>query len=160
MVEYYKEILIFIRGMVKDKELAKDLTQETYIKVLEKENYQNLENKKAYLYKIAKNLVIDRVRKNKKFVEIEYEEGNFCIPKKDEVEEILAKKDEYTQLMLCIKSLPKRNKEAFILNIIQGYTRQEVAMKMNISVNAVEKNIARAAIKIQEELKAKGKSYE
>ena len=62
--------------------------------------------------------------------------------------------------MQCINYLPKRNKEAFILNVIKGYTRKEVAQIMNISLNAVEKNIARAAIKIQENLKEKGNHYE
>ena len=36
MTEYYRNILFFIQRMVKDPELAKDLTQETYVKVLEK----------------------------------------------------------------------------------------------------------------------------
>ena len=58
--------------------------------------------------------------------------------------------------MKSIKTLPKRNKEAFILNVIKGYTRKEVAQMMNISINAVEKNIARAAIKIQEKLESQG----
>ena len=160
MTEYYRNILFFIQRMVKDPELAKDLTQETYVKVLEKKDYARIENKKAYVYRIAKNLVIDRIRKQQKYTEIIYDEETNCIPKEEEIEAVLNKKDDQMLLMQCIKYLPKRNKEAFILNVIKGYTRKEVAQIMNISLNAVEKNIARAAIKIQENLKEKGNHYE
>ena len=160
MTEYYRNILFFIQRMVKDPELAKDLTQETYVKVLEKKDYDTIENKKAYIYRIAKNLVIDKIRKKQKYTEIIYNEETNCIPKEEEIEAVLNKKDDQMLLMQCIKYLPKRNKEAFILNVIKGYTRKEVAQIMNISLNAVEKNIARAAIKIQENLKEKGNHYE
>ncbi len=160
MTEYYRNILFFIQRMVKDPELAKDLTQETYVKVLEKKDYDTIENKKAYIYRIAKNLVIDKIRKKQKYTEIIYNEETNCIPKEEEVEAVLDKKDDQILLMQCINYLPKRNKEAFILNVIKGYTRKEVAQIMNISLNAVEKNIARAAIKIQENLKEKGNHYE
>lgn len=66
LLEYYKEISHYIFKLTGDKALAKDLTQETYIKVLEiTKTNSDIEIQKAYLYKTAQNLVIDKIRKDK-----------------------------------------------------------------------------------------------
>ena len=63
MLKHYKEINLYLQKLTGDKVLAKDLTQETYTKFLEV--IKTVDNiSKSYLYKIAKNLVIDKVRRD------------------------------------------------------------------------------------------------
>lgn len=156
MTEFYKEIHAFIYRLIGDKDLAKDLTQDTYEKALNFKIDKKIENKRAYLYKIAKNVVIDRSRKNKNYSEIIYEEENHSISKKEETEELLRIKNKNDFLVSVIKKLSPRIKESFYLHVMEGYSRKEIAKKMGISVSAVEKNIQRATKKIQEEIAKKG----
>lgn len=150
MLEYYKEIVHYVFKLIGDKESAKDITQETYVKVIELN--PNKEINRSFLYKVAKNIVIDESRKNKKISNIEYQEEIFSIPKDEQPDEIAIKTNQYENLMKIVDTLPSRSKEAFLLHTIDGYSRKEIASMMGISQNAVEKHIIRATKKLQEKL--------
>lgn len=153
MLEHYEEISYYILKLTGDKNLAKDLTQETYAKVLEVRKKQNIAIKKAYLYKIAQNLVIDKTRRDKILPQRTYEEDEHSIPEKERPESIVSSEFRQEKLKECIKNLSTQNKKAFVLYYYKGYTRKEIAKIMNISTNAVEKNISRAILKIKEQIK-------
>jgi RNA polymerase sigma-70 factor (ECF subfamily) len=152
MIEHYEEISYYIQKLTGDKTLAKDLTQETYAKILEINKNSNITIQKAYLYKIAQNLVIDKVRRDKILLQTPYEEEHFsCL--NDSAENIISNELRNKKLRECIKNLSPQNKKAFVLHYYKGYTRKEISEILNISVNAVEKNITRAVLKIKEEMK-------
>jgi len=152
MLKYYDEISYFIQKLTGDKNLAKDLTQDTYVKILQ--NNSKLEDTlpKAYLYKIAKNLVIDKVRRDKLLKQVQYEEDKCSIELKDMPDEIVLQENRKEKLKKCIQNLSAQNKKAFVLHYYKGYTRTEIAELMKISRNAVEKNITRATLKIKEQM--------
>lgn len=153
MLEHYDEISYYIQKLTGDKTLAKDLTQETYAKVLEINKNSNIIIQKAYLYKVAQNLVIDKVRKDKVLVQTSYEEEEHSISLNDYPEEIISSEIRKKKLKDCIKNLSIQNKKTFILHYYKGYTRKEISEILGISVNAVEKNITRAVLKIKEQMK-------
>jgi RNA polymerase sigma-70 factor (ECF subfamily) len=153
MIKHYDEISYYIQKLTGDKTLAKDLTQETYVKVLEINKNSDTTIQKAYLYKIAQNLVIDKVRRDKILIQTPYEdECNFtCL--NDSPEDIISNELRKKKLKECIKNLSTQNKKAFILHYYKGYSRKEISEILEISVNAVEKNITRAVLKIKEQMK-------
>jgi len=153
MLEYYDEISYYLLRLTGDKHVAKDLTQETYVKVLEVKNNSDIMIKKAFLYKIAHNLVVDKVRKDKILICSKYEEEQHCIPEQERPEELVVDELRQKKLKECIKNLSPQNKRAFVLHYYKGYTRKEIAEIMKISTNAVEKNIARSVLKIKEQMK-------
>ncbi len=153
MLEHYDEISYYIKRLTGDKDLAEDLIQETYAKVLETSKNKDIVIQKAYIYKIAQNLVIDKARKDKKFTQTSYEEENHSIPESDRPEGILNDENMQDKLKECIRNLSNQNKKAFVLHFYKGYSRKEIAEIMNISINAVEKNITRATLKIKEHMK-------
>ena len=153
MLKYYDEISYFIQKLTGDKNLAKDLTQDTYVKVLQNNSSLKDTLPKAYLYKIAKNLVIDKVRKDKLLTQVHYEEDKCSIPLHDMPDEIVIQENRKEKLKKCIQNLSSQNKKAFVLYYYKGYTRIEIAELMQISRNAVEKNITRATLKIKEQMK-------
>lgn len=154
MLEYYKELLYYIRNKISNKDYAQDIVQETYIKIISIQNEQEVINQRALLYKIAKNLIIDKVRKNKNIKEIPYEESEY-IAKTKAPEDLAIEQNQTNILMQELKKLPTKRKEAFVLHILEGYTKEEVSKMMNISIQAVEKHISRASIELKEKLKRK-----
>ena len=153
MLKYYNEISYFIQKLIGDKNLAQDLTQDTYVKVLQKNQKLDDSFPKAYLYKIAKNIVIDKIRKDKLLTQVYYEEDKCSIPFKDMTDEIITQENRKQKLKKCIENLSAQNKKAFVLYYYKGYTRKEISDIMKISRNAVEKNITRATLKIKEQMK-------
>jgi len=152
MLDYYKELLYYVQRMVGDKDQAKDVIQETYSRAIEVNTRTHINNQRAYLYKMARNIVIDEVNKNKRISKLEYEENSHIIPQEQQPEEILINENQEELLMNIIKTLPSRSQQAFILYTIDGLSRKEIALKMGITSNAVEKHITRATIKIQKKL--------
>ncbi|MGE4444783.1 MAG: RNA polymerase sigma factor [Candidatus Altimarinota bacterium] len=148
--------MYFAQKQVGDREKAKDIIQETYIKLLEIKDKYNINNERAYLYKIAKNIVINEVLQNQKMPSTEYEENFHISPTSEQPEEVLMKEDQEKIFMQILEDLSPRVKQAFILYTIDGYSRKEIAKILDITSNAVEKLIKRATIKIEEELAKRG----
>ena len=152
MTKYYNELVYYVQKMIGDKDKASDIIQETYIKTLEKSKNLEIENTRAFLYRVAKNIVIDKIRKNKKITNIDYAESVFVSPINEQPDEIVIANDDYENLIKLVDALPLRCKEAFVLHNIEGYSRKEIAIMMEITVSAVEKLIIRATKKLQEKL--------
>jgi len=152
MTEHYDEISYYIQRLTGDKNLAKDLTQETYTKVLEISQTSDISIQKAYLYRVAKNLVIDKARRDKTFIQAPYEEEEHSISEHEHPENLASEEIRKNKLKKCIKELSPQNKKAFILHYYKGYSRKEISAIMGISTNAVEKNITRAVLKIKEKM--------
>lgn len=96
MLEYYKEILNYVSKLVGDKESAKDIAQETFVRVMELDS--NKQINRSFLYKTARNIVIDELRKNKKFSHVEFLEETFSIPKYEQPDEIVIEDNQYKNL--------------------------------------------------------------
>jgi len=152
MLKYYNELIYYVQKMVGNKDEASDIIQEAYVKTLEKSQKTTIKNERAFLYKVAKNIVIDETRKQKKISSVDYEYDNFTSPQTEQPEEIAIKDNYYKNLMKIVDTLPKRTKEAFILHVIDGYTRKEIAVMMSITVSAVDKHIVRASKFLQEKI--------
>ncbi|WP_283711050.1 RNA polymerase sigma factor [Pseudoalteromonas prydzensis] len=55
-----------------NEQLAFDISQQTWLKVIEKRHYyQSQDNPKAWLFRLARNALIDEFRKQQRFVELE-----------------------------------------------------------------------------------------
>jgi RNA polymerase sigma-70 factor (ECF subfamily) len=141
---YGEEIYIFLRKFLKDEEIAKDILQETFLKAMK----VSLEEEKAknYLFKIAKNLAIDYLRKEGRLVyEEELLEGNVEDP-----EYIIENRDIW-------RPLNEIEKEVLILYYYKGYSYEEISKKLRIPLNTVKSHIYRAKKKIYNYLKGEKK---
>ncbi|WP_044416268.1 RNA polymerase sigma factor [Halarcobacter anaerophilus] len=152
MLHYYKELQNFVQRMVGNREYATEIVQETYTKALEVDSKIIINNERAFLYKIAKNIVIDDSRKNSKFQKVIFEEEEYTIPKEEQPEEQILNILKENLIKEAIEKLPSRSKQAFVLHFIKGFTRQQIAQKMGISTNAAQKHITRATQKIKEQI--------
>ena len=63
MINYYKEIFLYVKKTVLDKNVAEDITQEAFVRVIKNTSNKKIENERAFLYRVAKNIIIDQFRK-------------------------------------------------------------------------------------------------
>lgn len=160
MTKYYNELIYYIQRIVGNKEESLDITQETYARVVQKASQTTIKNERALLYRVAKNVMIDKFRKNKQSKEVLFDE-ELHINHSENSELKAIQEDQQKHLELEIDNLPKKRRQAFVLHIIEGYSRKEAASMMGISLNAIEKHISRASQEIKENLaKKEGKDSE
>ncbi|OQW30872.1 MAG: hypothetical protein A4E19_09000 [Nitrospira sp. SG-bin1] len=143
---YREELTRRLVGMVKSRETAADLVQDTYLRLLRLADTHVVEQPRALLHRIAANLAIDHLRKEKNGVQtIDGMDAAMAVPSQapSPERELLAKQ----RLRLCLQAigqLPPRSREAFVLCRVYGYSYQEIAARMNISESGVEKLLMRA----------------
>jgi len=152
VLQYYQELVYYVQRMVGDKDRAKDVIQEAYSRLLYVNKSSNIDNERAYLYKTSRNIVIDQSRKEKNSSETLYEEEEHSMPQEEQPQEQVVQSNQYEQMMKIVQSLPPKCQQAFILHVIEGYSRKEISSKMGISIAAVEKNILRASEKIKNKM--------
>lgn len=158
---------IFASGLyfLKSEDLAKDLAQEVFIRVwISRDRLADVKQFEPYLYRIAKNLFLDNLRK-RMLATSPLEEG--YERKADELNP--HKRLELNELEggieKAIKVLPLQMQTAFKLSRFHGLTHEEIAVKMNISKVTSQNYIARALIKIrrylrqQMDISVSGKDY-
>ena len=63
--EQYEKLLRYCYMKTKDRFLAEDIVQETFLKFWQSHSYENTGKEMAYLYTIARNLCMDEFRRNK-----------------------------------------------------------------------------------------------
>ncbi|MDG5787963.1 RNA polymerase sigma factor SigX [Evansella sp. AB-P1] len=132
---YHQTLFQYLFYMVRNREVAEELVQEVYIKVLH--SYQSFEGKsseKTWLYSVAKHVGIDWIRsqsrKKRKWVgkQFEWSEREFEI--KDHAllpDEILVQKDELHQIYSVLKRCKEDQQQVIILRYIQALSISETA---------------------------------
>ena len=144
---YYESLLKFIYHRLHSEESAKDIVQDVFTRLWD--NRQSLdENKsiKAYLYRIANNLVIDNLRKkSSKETSVEELTHQYNDPA-DNSFELRA------MVKTAINNLPENLRLVFILNRYEGLKYKEIAEICHISVKTVEKRMSQALQMLREQL--------
>lgn len=144
---YYKELVRYFTRTLNDAEHAKDVVQETYLRISAMgERADAVLEPRAFLYQTAKRILIDEWRKNRHFTSVELHEAEQISTEHEEPLEHLLSLNRIQTLHQTIDALPPRAKEAFKLHKFEGLSHKEIAVKMGISKNAVEKLIIRSLI--------------
>jgi len=142
LYRYKSKIFTSIYFIVKDRYVAEDLLQETFIKAINtiRAGRYNEEGKFApWIGRIAHNLAIDHFRKNKRYPEIVLEDGSFVFDSMDfsehseEAREIA--KETKKKLKDLIKRLPTEQKQVLIMRHYLNMSFQEIADRTGVSIN-------------------------
>lgn len=139
----YKPVVIFCNKYLKDVDVAKDITHNSFIKFWNKRDELDLsQNPKAIVYTIAKNLCLNYIRDNKKFSKeeeiIENSSSENDTSKAIELSELKS------QILSQIKQLPEKSKKAFLMSRFNDLSYSDIAERMGISIKTVEYYISTA----------------
>jgi RNA polymerase sigma-70 factor (ECF subfamily) len=142
-----RRIFSSIYVIVRDRALAEDLFQDTFFKVIQtlKRNQYSEEGKfLPWVLRIARNLIIDHFRKNKKlptvpvYVTEDGEEVDVfaTIPSDDDGFKSKKEQIEFRKKVRgMIRSLPDEQKEVVIMRMYYDMSFKEIADFCNVSIN-------------------------
>jgi len=151
LVERYQTgLIIHCENILKDREDGEDAAQEAFIKA-----YKSLGaflDQKAqfstWLYRIATNVCIDSLRKNRRKVYIEAVEGQLITPQPDHAEQA-----EITMIRQAIEALePPKYAEIIKAYFWEGKSYQQIADNYGTSTNTVGTWMRRAKLQLKEKL--------
>ena len=139
---YHQGILSFIQKYVHSNPIAKDLTQEVFVKIWEcREKLAEVKSFKAYLYTTAKNHTLNALKKASHSPEIMGEIADVCLIGANTTEEKILDKEYRYYLNKAIEQLPERSKEIFKLCREQKKTYEEAASIIGVSKNAIKNHM-------------------
>jgi len=147
------DLLRFLAARCGNAEAAQDLLQELWIKAASVESGP-IANGRAYLFRMANNLVLDEVRGRRRAMRRDREwigpDTDAALPPEERADpempadEQIASRQEAEILHAAIAALPAGAQRALRLHRIDGFGQAEVAEIMGISRSGVEKHIALA----------------
>lgn len=162
---HQKELFSFIFYKLMDEELANDVFQDTFMKIIVslKEGRYNDDGKFIlWAKRIAHNLIIDHYRLKSKHIKVSettYENEEFSIfdlikETEENIEERLITNQIYDDLMKMLVFLPENQQEVIKLRFFDGLSFKEISEQTNTSINTTLGRVRYALInmrKIMEE---------
>jgi RNA polymerase sigma-70 factor, ECF subfamily len=152
ITENLRRIFLQIYRIVGNVDDAQDLTQEAFIKALQRQEQIKDPHKAAHwLSRIASNTAIDFLRRHSRFTFCEVEDmaDPLTTLPEDSPEELLLRKEQGDYLEDGLRLLTDRERMALILRDVEGLPAEEVAQRMNCSKATVRSHIANGRIKFR-----------
>lgn len=161
--KYQRRIINVAYRLLGDQDEAEDIAQETFLKVyLSAKSYKPKAELFTYLYTIATNLALNRLRKKRRvrwfsldaFRENGEEGVEPEIPTdpEDQPDLSLERAEREAVVRRALDALPPAQKTAVILSRYEGLSYKQIAEVMDISVSAVESKLHRAKQTLRKEL--------
>lgn len=137
-----------------------DIVQETYTRLIAAESVAHIHDARSYAFQIAGSVVIDQLRRSKVVPISQAPNFDYLEVAADEPspERQVIDRDELEQLARLIAALPGRVREVFTLRRVHGLSQREVAQRLGISENTVEKHMGRGFLLMLERLGGKDPS--
>jgi RNA polymerase sigma factor (sigma-70 family) len=134
----------FLHKNWRNKADLEDFRQEIYAHVLDAAETKIPDRAKPFVFSVARNLLVDRFRKEHVVpIEAAAELDTLNIPADEPgPERSVVARDMLRRLQAAIDRLPPRCREAFVLKRIEGLSRQEIAERMGIAEQTVSDHIA------------------
>lgn len=132
---------------------AEEITQDVFIKIYNNAaKFKGNSTVSTWIYRITVNTALNAIQKKKRLSFVKFGETYPDQPDFEHPGVLLENKENAKTLFKVIDTLPDSQKTAFILSIVEGLPRQEVANIMETSLKAVESLLQRAKKNLRDKL--------
>ena len=151
---YHKRLYSFLFAMLKSREDAEEIVQETFLKIWEnREQFWEDYPFDALMFRIAKNASLNYSRKKVNRMVVEKHLEFFTDLSEDSADQYILFQETQNIIETILKGLPPKRKEIFLLQKVEGLSRQEIAEKLGISVITVDHQLFQANKFVREEVR-------
>ncbi|KNX79857.1 RNA polymerase sigma factor [Pseudomonas sp. BW16M2] len=151
---FYADILHFLRKRMDNASDAADMTQDVFAQWLGYRDRAKVEQPRAFLFQVARNLLSDHWRRQKVRHAVLADDNlpEAHEPPANDPLDHAQQQQRLNQLRQVLSELSPRRREALMLHRFEGLTQAQIAERMNISVSMVEKHIAAALLQCKQRL--------
>src|ERR1700733_6545490 len=155
-----RRLLHFIRKRVDDEGDAEDILQDVFYELTEAYRLMKpIEQVGAWLYRVARNRIIDRFRKKKPAAEIPNEEG---VPRLEDLlpspdagpEAMYARSVLLDELDAALEELPEEQRDVFIAHEINGISFKQLSDETGLGINTLLSRKRYAILHLRRRLQA------
>jgi RNA polymerase sigma factor (sigma-70 family) len=151
---YYGKMMSVCLRYAQDREEARDILQEGYIKVFNGiANFKGEGSLEGWVRRIMVNTAINHYHKNKKHHFNSSIEDDFNDPSDNALyDDKVIQAMNYEDLLKLIRALPPAYQAVFNLYVLEGYNHKEIGELLNINEGTSKSNLAKARMKLQKQL--------
>ncbi len=122
-----------------------DIIQEAYAILAGLESVEHIRTPRTYLFEVSKSVILQALRRSRivAFEALAEVEGMEFPSSAPSPEEVAADRQELGRVAALIAGLPGKCREAFTLRKVHGLSQREVAQRMGVSENTVEKHVGK-----------------
>jgi RNA polymerase sigma factor (sigma-70 family) len=134
----------FLHHNWRNKSDIEDLLQDVYVRVYDAASKQIPEAARQFVFTTARNLLIDRVRREHVVpIEAVADLGALGVAIEEPwPDRVVIARDELRRLQSALDRLPRRCREAVVLRQVNGLSRREIALRMGIGEETVKEYVA------------------
>lgn len=130
-------LLGYAYGFVHDIERARDIVQDTFIRLYQQDRSKVEAGLKTWLFTVCRNRALDILRKEKRMVELEEEKavkipGNVIAP-----DQAFDRDERFQQVFSALERLSDNQQEVIRLKFQQGLSYKEISEVTNLSMGNV-----------------------
>ncbi len=151
---YHERVYSFIFSLLKSREDTQEVVQETFLKIWEnREHFWEDYPFESLLFRIAKNTSLNYIRKKVNRAVFEKHSGFLGDLLENPADHYILFQETQSIIETILNGLPQKRKEIFLLQKVEGLSRQEIAKKLGISIITVDHQLNKANKQVKEELK-------
>ncbi len=138
----------FLSRFFSGRQDIEDVAQEAYLRAYVAEQQKDIEQPKAYLFRIARNLALTELTKKSRKITDYLEECGASVVIECEASADSEVEAEESLGLYCeaVAALPEKCRQVFLLRKVHGLPHKEIAERMSLSVSSVEKYLLRGIV--------------
>lgn len=152
--QYYNPLLCFVRNRIDSASDAEDIVQETWMRSLGMIGVGAVQNVRAYLYRVARNLIVDHLRLGGRQIPTDESVLLAVQDERVDIELDLIQKEEIERLDAAIKEMSERARQMFLLARVEGLSYAQIGRKFGISRQTVHEQMTHAIRVLQNKLQS------
>jgi RNA polymerase sigma-70 factor (ECF subfamily) len=151
---YTPRLLPFIYKITKDEHLAREMLQETFLRLwMKRVDLKNVERPASWLFRVAANVCLTYLRTQATRYRLQDKvEEKQAIHRYSSAVEVLESKEMDSLIRLAVSALPARRQEIYRLSREQGLSHQQIADQLQLSLSTVKNQLGFSIKSIQEYL--------
>lgn len=153
-LERRDDLVRYFRVRLRSEEAAEDLVQDIFLKIAAPPA-EPIENPAAYLYRLGSNLMLDRIKQQRRagardteWRGLQGSSEGLDIAEEPRADDALIARQSLGSIIEAVNGLPPAAREAFRLHKLEGLNHAETAAAMGVSRSSVEKYIMAALKRI------------
>lgn len=147
--EHNRTLVGFLYARLRNEQEAREIAQEAYVKLLQLDQRGATSFLRAYLFRVAANLAVDRIRQRRSRARLDQLDSVDDFFSEATAERAVIAGQELALLRQAVAELPTKCQQAFRLHKLEDQSFADVAAAMGITARMVRKYVSRALVYIR-----------
>lgn len=137
------DLLRFLRSRLGHGDLAQDLAQEVYLRLLRMDDVSLIRNPRSFVIHLASHAAHEWRMLARNRMQHSEEDLQQLIAENGDPADLLERNDRFERLSRALSTLSPKRQAVVLMHRRDGMTYQEIAVRMKLSVGMVKKHLAR-----------------